>query len=266
VFPNLLLTNFFVFFYYKDKGLIKIPRPFTCDFIGDLTRDSEVRSTRLIEILENFIAYSYKGPHSQDLSIIGLQKKLALKTFYLRHKVLLPLVENMFQTGPGNEMIGIYNIYCDFFNERLTAAEFSAFLSHLIIDVFLRACIFYKSIQPGNDTGISFSLLYRYTQFPMIPGRRKTLFKYLSSVNIGMPTALKWVLDDICGFLCNFDFKQMGFYSTNPLLIDGELLQWDVYFLKPYYDIEESKRVRELLQKAGIFSYEVKSHEDIIGL
>jgi hypothetical protein len=197
VFPNLLLTNFFVFFYYKDTGLIKIPRPFTGDFIGDLKKNFEVISTRVIEILENFITYSYKVSHSQDLSIIGLQKKLALKTFYLRQKVLLPILENIFQTGPGNEMIGIYNIYCDFFNERLTTAEFSAFLSHLITDVFLRACIFYKSIQPDNDTGISPPKLYRYTQFTMMPERRKTLFKYLSSVGSRVPTAVKWVLDDI---------------------------------------------------------------------
>jgi hypothetical protein len=87
--------------------------------------------------------------------------------------------------------------------------------------------------------------------------RRLVLFKYLSSGSGGdqLPTAVKWMLDDICGFLANFDFNHMCIPWKNPMLIDGELLQWDGYFFSPYYDNPGDKeKVKELLVKEGIFS------------
>ena len=49
----------------------------------------------------------------------------------------------------------------------------------------------------------------------------------------------------------------MGYLCKNNGLIDGALLQWEVYFFIPYYATqEEIERVIELLIKAGIFSGE----------
>ena len=50
----------------------------------------------------------------------------------------------------------------------------------------------------------------------------------------------------------------MGFDSKKPRLIDGEMLQWEEYFFKPYYENEEYKSVLELLKKEGVFSNEIK--------
>jgi hypothetical protein len=65
------------------------------------------------------------------------------------------------------------------------------------------------------------------------------------------------MLDDICDLISNFDFKQMDFDTNPPLVIDGEMLQWEGYFFKPYYKYEEYRRVSELLKKAGIFSSKI---------
>ncbi len=155
-----------------------------------------------------------------------------------------------------------------FFDLELSVREFSAFLSHVIIDGFLRAGMFYSTTNSNPGKPFSRRRVFKYVKFNGMPDRRLAIFKYLSPGSGGdqLPGAVQWFLDEICGLLANFDFKQMCFPWKNPRLIDGELLQWEGYFFKPYYDIEESKRVRELLQKEGIFSYEVKSHEDIIGL
>jgi membrane-bound acyltransferase YfiQ involved in biofilm formation len=40
----------------------------------------------------------------------------------------------------------------------------------------------------------------------------------------------------------------------NHVIINEEMLQWEDYFIKPYYEKEEYKRVLALLKKSGIFS------------
>ena len=55
-----------------------------------------------------------------------------------------------------------------------------------------------------------------------------------------------------------FDFKKMDIAGKNPMLIDGSLLQLEEYFFKPYYD-NDYKMVLDMLQKAGIFTGEIKS-------
>jgi hypothetical protein len=83
----------------------------------------------------------------------------------------------------------------------------------------------------------------------------QALFKYLSSGDAQLPAAVKWMLDDISWLISGFDFKQMGFdHSKKPWLIAGDMLQWQDYFFKPYYEKEECKMILELLQKIGIFS------------
>ena len=86
------------------------------------------------------------------------------------------------------------------------------------------------------------------------------VFKYLSPGpgEEQLPGALQWFLDEICGFLENFDFKKMEIDSKNQMLIDGVLLQCEKYFFKPYYD-NNYKWVLEMLKKAGIFSGVINS-------
>jgi hypothetical protein len=49
----------------------------------------------------------------------------------------------------------------------------------------------------------------------------------------------------------------MSHICRNIFVIDGAILQWEVYFFIPYYDTEEEmERVKKLLIKAGIFSGE----------
>ena len=84
--------------------------------------------------------------------------------------------------------------------------------------------------------------------------RRLAVFKYLSTLpgDDQLPGAFQWFLDEICGFLANFDFEKIDIDKKNPMLIDGAQLQREEYFFKPYYD-NDYKWLLEMMQKAGIF-------------
>lgn len=182
--------------------------------------------------------------------MIELQQRLSIKTFFLRQYVLLPLFKQLFQTGINEESMNIYKNYCDFFQEELTGEEFCSLLTHLIIDGYLRTAIFYS----GSKPPVTRSKVYEYALSKNMPARRKTVFKYLSSPYNQLSCTLQLMLDDICCLLNRFDYKKMGFSTTNPWIIKGEDLQWPGYFFIPYYDNPKAQsRVKELLQKEGIF-------------
>jgi hypothetical protein len=125
----------------------------------------------------------------------------------------------------------------------------------VIIDGFLRAGIFYNRFKYSNENPFSRDRVKEFAKLTGMQDRRLALFKYLSSEDDQLPIVVKWMLDDISWFISGFDFKQMGFdHSKKPWLIDGEMLQWQDYFFKPYYEKEECKMILELLQKIGIFS------------
>jgi hypothetical protein len=153
-----------------------------------------------------------------------------------------------------NELVRLYRAYCYFFDRELTVREFSAFLVHVIIDGLIRAGIFYSGVP---STPFSRGTLGEFAKLNGMTDRRLVLFKYLSSGDEELPGAVKGMLDDICDLISNFDFKQMDFDTKTPLVIDGEMLQWEGYFFKPYYKNEEYRRVSELLKKAGIFSSKI---------
>jgi hypothetical protein len=204
---------------------------------------------------------------SSSTSFIRLQQQLALKTFYLKEYILTPHMEHLLNTRSKSELVRLYRAYCYFFDRELSAREFSAFLSHVIIDGFIRACIFYSNIDSNKETTFSRASVFTIAKVMGMTDRRLALFKYLSTgpgtKDDQLPGDLKKGLDDICQFLANFDFKQMGFAGKNPMLLDGELLQWEIYFFKPYYDNEEYKVVIELLKKAGIFSQNYESFKGL---
>jgi hypothetical protein len=194
-----------------------------------------------------------------DTSFIRLQQQLAFKTYYLKEHVLTPVMDRLLKSGSKNELVRLYRAYCYFFDRELTVKEFSAFLAHVIIDGFIRARIFYSSIAANKETCFSRIGVVTFAKFIGMTDRRLALFKYLSTGpgagDDRLPGDLKKCLDDICGFLANFDFKQMGFDSKNPMIITGEMLQWEGYFFMPYYDTPGDREiVKELLIKEGIFS------------
>jgi hypothetical protein len=207
---------------------------------------------------EDFTAVTGRSDNrSKDSSFIHLQRRLALKTYYLREYVLIPLMNHLLHSRVKCELVRLYRAYCYFFDLELSAREFSAFLAHVIIDGFLRAGIFYSTV--NSDTGTTFSRarVVEFAKFNRMPARRLALFEYLAqgSGDDQLPEAVQWFLDEICALLASFDFNHMCIPWKNPMLIDGELLQWESYFFRPYYDNEEYKVVLELLQKAGIFSF-----------
>jgi hypothetical protein len=254
VFPNLILTNFFEFRYYRAGKKVCTARPFSFSHINGIKNNAKVASTKLfLKGLQHFMGYD--DEKARDSSFINLQQRLALNTYYLRENVLFPVMNHLIVSGAKCELVRIYRAYCYFFDLELSAREFSAFLAHVIIDGFLRAGIFYNRFKYSNENPFSRDRVKEFAKLTGMQDRRLALFKYLSSEDDQLPIVVKWMLDDISWFISGFDFKQMGFDgSKKPWLIDGEMLQWQDYFFKPYYEKEECKMILELLQKIGIFS------------
>jgi hypothetical protein len=253
VFPNLILTNFFEFRYYRAGKKVCTARPFSFSHINGIKNNAKVASTKLfLKELQHFMGYN--DEKARDSSFINLQQRLALNTYYLRENVLFPVMNHLIVSGAKCELVRIYRAYCYFFDLELSAREFSAFLAHVIIDGFLRAGIFYNRFKYSNENPFSRDRVKEFAKLTGMQDRRLALFKYLSSEDDQLPIVVKWMLDDISWFISGFDFKQMGFDgSKKPWLIDGEMLQWQDYFFKPYYENEEYKRIIDLLRKSGIF-------------
>jgi hypothetical protein len=259
LFPNLIITNFFEFLYYRGEQKVVTARPFSASNIGKLTDKTKVTSTRLfLKELQHFM--DYRNKKSKSLEFIDLQQQLALKTYYLKEFILTPVLKHLICKGIKGELFRLYRAYCYFFNRELSIEEFSAFLSHLIIDGFLRAGIFYSAVNIKSAKPFSRGRVYKCAKFNRMSPRRLAVFKYLSQgpVEEQLPGAVQWFLDEICGFLANFNFKKMDIAGKNPMLIDGEQLQWEEYFFKPYYE-NDFKWVLELLKKAGIFTGGIKN-------
>jgi hypothetical protein len=89
----------------------------------------------------------YNDKKSKDASYIHLQRRLALRTYYLKEFVLTPLMNRLIYPGSKGEPVRLYRAYCYFFDRELSSEEFSGFLSHVIIDGFLRAGIFPNEIK-----------------------------------------------------------------------------------------------------------------------
>ncbi len=258
VFPNLLLTNFFEFIYYREDQKVCTARPLTFSQIGEITGKLKALQPKIfLKALQHFMGYSDKK--SKVPSFIDLQKRLALKTFYLKEYVLTPLMGHWLDTRAKCELVRLYRAYCYFFDLELSAKEFSAFLAHAIVDGFIRAAVFHNTRNSNPGSPFSPGRVFEFAKSNRMTERRLALFKYLSPApgDDELPGSVQWVLDDLGGLLGNYDFQKMGYLCKNNGLIDGALLQWEVYFFIPYYDTaEEIERVKELLIKAGIFSGE----------
>jgi hypothetical protein len=183
---------------------------------------------------------------------------LALKTYYLKEFLLKPVLNHVICKSIKNELYRLYRAYCYFFNRELSIEEFSAFLSHLIIDGFLRAIIFYSTIKSDQEKPLSRIQVYKCLKFNSMrmEDRGLAVFKYLSQCpgDDQIIGAVQWLLDEICGFQENSICLKSKFDGINPMSIDGALLQLEDYFFKPYYENEDYKGVLEMLKDAGIFS------------
>ena len=264
LFPNLIITNFFEFLYYRGMQKVVKARPFSASHIGKLTDKTKVTSSLLfLKELQHFM--DYRNKKSKSPEFMDLQQQLALKTYYLKEFILTPVLKHLICKGIKGELFRLYRAYSYHFNRELSVEEFSAFLSHLIIDGFLRAGIFYSTIKIKSSKLFSRDRVYKCAKFNNMPSRRLAVFKYLAPGpgEEQLPGAVQWFLDEICCFLENFDFKKMALYGKNPMLIDGAMLQYEEYFFKPYYEIEDYKKVLELLQKAGIFSDGIKNDKHV---
>jgi len=263
LFPNLIVTDFAEFLYYRKEQKAVTARPFSVSSIGKLTGKTKVKSTLLfLKELQHFM--DYRNRKSKSLEFIDLQEKLALKTYYLKEFILTPVLKHLICKGIKGELFRLYRAYCYFFNRELSVEEFSAFLSHLIMDGILKAGIFYSTISIKSEKPFRRDRVYQCAKFNRISERRLAVFKYLAPGpgEEQLPGAFQWFLDEICGFLANFDFKKMDIAGKNPMLIDGALLQLEEYFFKPYYD-NDYKMVLDMLQKEGIFSGEIKNAKQI---
>jgi hypothetical protein len=264
LFPNLIVTDFAEFLYYRKEQKAVTARPFSVSSIGKLTDKTKVKITLLfLKELQHFM--DYRNRKSKSLEFIDFQEKLALKTYYLKEFILTPVMKHIVIKGIKGELFRLYRAYCYFFNRELSAEEFSSFLSHLIIDGFLRSGIFYSKTKIKSKKPFSRERVYKFAKFNRMSARRLAVFKYLSPGpgQEQLPAAVQWCLDEICGLLAKFDFKKIYSVVKNPMLTDGELLQLEKYFFKPYYN-NEYKWLIEMMQKAGIFSKGIKNEKKAV--
>ena len=275
---NTIYTNLFEFMPCQGERVRNIIRPFSISSAVEMSGVFQVKLFRVfLHSLENLLLRG--GSAGNNSSFTDMQRQLAFKTFYLRQYVLKPLltgIENRFATEvteitasdnyttppltnhhspllSAKHLLSIYQNYCAYFQETLNPGDFSAFLAHVIMDGLFKASILNYNLQNEGNKVFSRTGLGDYSRFNGMPSRRVDLFQWLSADDGSLPGSLKWLVDDMAWCLSGFNFRQMGFATTNPGIIPVEQLQWDEYFFLPYYDItSEIARAKVLLKREGI--------------
>ena len=262
VYSNFLLTNFFIFLYYKDQFLVSKPRPFAASFSGQLTKKFKVNNYRaFIELMESFLNYKDRYLHLQrishsrkvqDLSLVNLQKQLAMKSFYLKEYILPPLMKYLESRNEESILFQVYREYYEFFNRQMSIYEFSSFITHAIVDSLLKSLINFPGEENSGESYFSCVNVSSYGNIEELSQRKKLLYQCISSEKI--PMSLRWILDDMLSLISQFNMVQLRKMSENPQILKVRNMQWSGYFFSPYYNSQEEQvRIIELLEEDGIF-------------
>ncbi len=188
-FPNVILTNFFEFFLYRDGELIdrvKIARPFVAaqlNICPPLENEEKFR-----ELLEKFFSFSLPRTYTPKT----LAEALAIRTHYLHEQVELELLNSK------SRLNGFYQAFEQHLIAGLTKQDFA--------DMYAQT-ITYGLFAASTRTTNGFNRRQAFDNIPTTIGILRDVFRFVSLEEPG--ENLSWIIDDIAEILSVANVKKV---------------------------------------------------------
>ena len=241
-FPNLILTNFFEFFLYRNGQLVNrvlAARPFVLHRLGAVPPVE--KGDELFQLFEQFFSFSLPRSYTAE----SLAVELAKRTRFLREVVAHELRAEQAQ-GEG-DLLGFYEAFQKYLIARLTLEEFA--------DLYAQT-ITYGLFAARTRSGDGFNRRTAFDSIPRTIGILRDVFRFISLGDL--PKQLEWIVDDISGVLAVADAGGIldRFYH------EGKGSDPIVHFYETFlaeYDPQERERRGVYYTPEPVVSYIVRS-------
>ncbi len=241
-FPNLILTNFFEFFLYRNGqpvDRVLAARPFVLHRLGAVPPVE--KGDELFQLFEQFFSFSLPRSYTAE----SLAVELAKRTRFLRDVVADELREEQAQ-GKG-DLLGFYEAFQKYLIARLSLEDFA--------DLYAQT-ITYGLFAARTRSGDGFSRRTAFDSIPRTIGILRDVFRFISLGDL--PKQLEWIVDDISGVLAVADAGGIldRFYR------EGKGSDPIIHFYETFlaeYDPEERERRGVYYTPEPVVSYIVRS-------
>jgi len=193
-FPNLILTNFFEFWLYRNGTLIDkvlIGRPFIVHKLK--TIPPVEKESDFLELLEKFFSFSLPKVYNAETLAIELAKR----TRFLRDQVVIEelMEEERTEKRP---ILGFYEAFRKHLVSGLTKEDFADLYSQTIT---------YGLFAARTRSMNTFNRKLAYDNIPHTIGILRDVFRFISLEDL--PKQMEWIVDDISEVLAVTDVKNI---------------------------------------------------------
>lgn len=242
-FPNLILTNFLEFRFYRNGILIdsvQIARPL---IIFKVKQTPPVENEgKFFELLEKFLSFSL--PRVYDARTLAIE--LAKRTRFLREEVVAQELQEESGEDAG-VLSGFYEAFRKYLIAGLTPEDFADLYSQTIT---------YGLFAARTRSENSFNRKLAYDYIPQTIGILKDIFQFISLGKL--PPQMEWIIDDISEVLAVTDVKKI----LHDYYHEGKGSDPIVHFYETFlaeYDPETREKRGVYYTPEAIVSYIVRS-------
>ena len=247
-FPNLILTNFFEFWLYRNGERVakaRLGRPFVATRLRSQPPLEQVEE--LAELLELFFSFSLPKAYTAE----SLAVELAKRTRFLRDQVVLQELAQERERG-GGHLLGFYEAFQKHLIAGLTLEDFADLYAQTIT-----YGLFAARVRAQNN----FNRREAFYSIPHTIGILRDLFRFISLEDL--PAQLEWIVDDIAEVLAVADVKGI----LHQFFHEGKGADPIVHFYETFlsvYDPEERERRGVYYTPEPVVSYIVRSLHQIL--
>jgi hypothetical protein len=247
-FPNLILTNFFEFWLYRNGERVataRLARPFVATRLGSQPPLEEVE--KLEELFELFFSFSLPKAYTAETLVVELAKR----TRFLRDQVVMQeLIEE--KGRGGGHLLGFYEAFQKHLIAGLTLEDFADLYAQTITYGLFAARVRARE---------NFNRREAFYAIPHTIGILRDLFRFISLEDL--PAQLEWIVDDIAEVLAVADVKGI----LHQFFHEGKGADPIVHFYETFlsvYDPEERERRGVYYTPEPVVSYIVRSLHQIL--
>jgi hypothetical protein len=247
-FPNVILTNFFEFRFYRNGTLtdsVQIARPFVIHKLKTIPPTEN--ESDFSGLLEKFLSFSL--PKVYDARTLAIE--LAKRTRFLRDEVIAQELEEEASKGTGH-ISGFYEAFRKFLISGLSQEDFADLYSQTIT---------YGLFAARTRSENSFNRKLAYDFIPQTIGILRDVFQFISLGEL--PSQMEWIIDDISEVLAVTDVNKI----LHDYFHEGKGKDPIIHFYETFlaeYDPKTRERRGVYYTPEAVVSYIVRSLHHIL--
>lgn len=247
-FPNLLLTNFLEFRFYRDGKRIDSVQIADAFIFNELRKIPPIKNEdKFLELLNKYISFSI--PKIKDAKTLAIE--LAKRTRFLKDEVIEEELKNG-SDDSSSELLGFFEAFQNYLIKGITKEEFA--------DMYAQT-ITYGLFAARTRCEGEFNRIVAHAYIPQTVGILRDIFKYIS---IGdLPPQLEWIIDDIAEVLSETDVNKI----LDEFFKQGKGQDPIVHFYETFlaeYDPETREKRGVYYTPEPVVSYIVRSINHIL--